>query len=624
MDYRIILGICVVVAFVAYNIHKSNKKRAEIVAEVSAYIAQAEEAVARALHAADLGFMLSKDNATAMERVTRNATTALAEAKKALGLLSIDSPQTPRDTIKMAVDAASQAQKAAVEAERRVANSVAEVLNTIGRGRNDVQNNLRIVGEMGLETQDYVERMQRVLVMAENAFRNASQTSQEEISGSVIKALTEEVANATKASEISLNILKDARSAKQKADYEAEAAKARRNQEENAKKLAVLIEKAEQGDLATQFQLAELYAKGTAPAQKNQKEAEKWFLQAAEHGHAESQYRLFQIKVGKDAEGYVANNAESLHWLEKAAKQGHQLAQVAYIRYFTFELKDQDLATQWMEISIAAKNAEAIWLSIDSYMGNMGEWYTKVNVKRALELLGYLCSGKGEDGRAIEMPTGIKCRAMIRLGDILCEGKLTGRNYKEGLRLAREGGKLIETSGLDHGSQATLYGQLAGLFHSGTITRSGDYMDKTADDIRECIRYRELAIKHGKASLDQGMHELLRSGAEEMLRQNQIGLEASYTQLRVKVMETENPLLGLWEGRGSAVGLSFEFFDDGTYRYRNDGSGMEVRNRYSFTDTHITMYTEPPHQKTYSISSGMMQMSEVPPESYDPLYYAKV
>lgn len=80
-----------------------------------------------------------------------------------------------------------------------------------------------------------------------------------------------------------------------------------------------LIARAETGDIEAQFKLGTAYDFGEG-VRKNGKEAEKWYLLAAESGHAEAQNSL--------GSGYQAERKykKALFWYEKAAESNHALA----------------------------------------------------------------------------------------------------------------------------------------------------------------------------------------------------------------------------------------------------------------------------------------------------------
>lgn len=53
-----------------------------------------------------------------------------------------------------------------------------------------------------------------------------------------------------------------------------------------------LIRKAESGDAEAQYELGNNYYFGFSGFSTNEEEADKWFLKAAEQGHAKAQYRI--------------------------------------------------------------------------------------------------------------------------------------------------------------------------------------------------------------------------------------------------------------------------------------------------------------------------------------------
>ena len=80
-----------------------------------------------------------------------------------------------------------------------------------------------------------------------------------------------------------------------------------------------LIAQAESGDIHSQFALASAYDTGAGLINSGSN-AKKWYLKAANGGHAEAQNSLGSIA---QAEGNYAN---AIIWYQKAAKQQHALA----------------------------------------------------------------------------------------------------------------------------------------------------------------------------------------------------------------------------------------------------------------------------------------------------------
>ncbi len=68
------------------------------------------------------------------------------------------------------------------------------------------------------------------------------------------------------------------------------------------------------------YELGMKYLRG-AGVSRNYKNATKWFLQAAELGHAESQYQLGELL--KKGNGAKRNKKRANKWYRAAAKQGH-------------------------------------------------------------------------------------------------------------------------------------------------------------------------------------------------------------------------------------------------------------------------------------------------------------
>jgi hypothetical protein len=82
---------------------------------------------------------------------------------------------------------------------------------------------------------------------------------------------------------------------------------------------------AEHGDVFAQFALAERYNEGKG-VERNVREALKWYLKAAGHGHVEAQWIVACIFDGNSAE-VEPDSKEAYKWYTKAACQGHAKAQ---------------------------------------------------------------------------------------------------------------------------------------------------------------------------------------------------------------------------------------------------------------------------------------------------------
>ena len=131
-----------------------------------------------------------------------------------------------------------------------------------------------------------------------------------------------------------------------------------------------LIVKAESGDVDAQFRVASAYDSGKG-APRNGGEAMKWYLMAAERGHAEAQN---SVGSGLQAE---KRYEEALPWYEKASTQGHALAtnNLAYLYDLGLGVK-QDRRKGFELYSRAADLgwAEAMWNIANMYgAGQFGQ-----------------------------------------------------------------------------------------------------------------------------------------------------------------------------------------------------------------------------------------------------------
>lgn len=106
-----------------------------------------------------------------------------------------------------------------------------------------------------------------------------------------------------------------------------------------------LIRKAENGNAEAQFKLGWNYYLGAAGFDENEDEAAKWFLKAAEQGHAEAQnYIGMCYRYG---EGVPKNYAKAESWLLKSAAQGYDGAYFSLGLFYKDDNKDE--AIYWLK-----------------------------------------------------------------------------------------------------------------------------------------------------------------------------------------------------------------------------------------------------------------------------------
>lgn len=132
----------------------------------------------------------------------------------------------------------------------------------------------------------------------------------------------------------------------------------------------VLITKADQGDAQAQFLVGVAYDSGNG-APRSEEKAVKYYLMAAEQGHAEAQNSLGSALQAEK------RYSEALPWFEKAAAQNHALAtnNLAYLYDLGLGVK-QDRRKGFELYSRAANLgwAEAMWNLANMYgAGQLGE-----------------------------------------------------------------------------------------------------------------------------------------------------------------------------------------------------------------------------------------------------------
>ncbi|WP_374761360.1 tetratricopeptide repeat protein [Pseudomonas sp. sp1636] len=94
--------------------------------------------------------------------------------------------------------------------------------------------------------------------------------------------------------------------------------------EETAATLAKLRSQANRGDLDSQFQLGSFYFVGKP--EKDLKQAEYWWKQAADKGHAMAAVSLAYLYSGRDNPAF-AKHKEMLKYLNQSAAGGNPMAQ---------------------------------------------------------------------------------------------------------------------------------------------------------------------------------------------------------------------------------------------------------------------------------------------------------
>jgi TPR repeat protein len=135
---------------------------------------------------------------------------------------------------------------------------------------------------------------------------------------------------------------------------------------------ATLVERAQKGDAAAQFNLGLRYANGK-DVPKDSTEAVKWFRKAAEQGLAIAQYSLGVMY--DRGEGVAQNSTEAVNWYDKAAEQG--LADAEFnlgVMYLIGKgvLENSAEADKWFRKAADQGNADAQFYLGDMYANGNG------------------------------------------------------------------------------------------------------------------------------------------------------------------------------------------------------------------------------------------------------------
>lgn len=132
--------------------------------------------------------------------------------------------------------------------------------------------------------------------------------------------------------------------------------------------LSDLFSAAERGDADAQYSLGDMYRYGVS-VPEDYAEAVRWYLAAAEQGHAAGQYQVGLSSGSRfwDFETYEERQAFAQRWYLRAAEQGHAGAQ--YGLGFAKELADDwPEAQRWYLLAAEQGHARAQFHLGDAYM----------------------------------------------------------------------------------------------------------------------------------------------------------------------------------------------------------------------------------------------------------------
>ncbi|KAG0261490.1 hypothetical protein DFQ27_002922 [Actinomortierella ambigua] len=94
---------------------------------------------------------------------------------------------------------------------------------------------------------------------------------------------------------------------------------------QSATQIDALLARAQAGSADAQLSVASMYASGKHGVSRNDAEAFKWYLQAAEKGSLEALYKT--AECFRHGRGVQKNEVTALYWMRQAAEGGHRIAQ---------------------------------------------------------------------------------------------------------------------------------------------------------------------------------------------------------------------------------------------------------------------------------------------------------
>ena len=238
-----------------------------------------------------------------------------------------------------------------------------------------------------------------------------------------------------------------------------------------------LITIAQQGDSDAQYELGSFYEN-----EKNFFEACKWFEEAAEQNHADSQFKLGYFCRWGD-ENFPADIEKGRFWLTQAAEQGHPKAQFHLGNLYNEEQRF-DEAAKWFEKSAAQGEERAMFCF--AFL-NEAELFQGYNIKTAVEYYTILSEAYFNN-----------IDAMVNLGVLYCSGEKIERDASKGKKLIERCKPLNKLDAYD------CY-RIGALYCSGEINPN---KEPTTEDLAIGVELLDIAIKDGLADYHPGNIEL--------------------------------------------------------------------------------------------------------------------
>ncbi len=215
--------------------------------------------------------------------------------------------------------------------------------------------------------------------------------------------------------------------------------------------------KAEQGDVAAQFDLGVCYDNGYAVPQ-NYEEAAKWYRKAAEQGYADAQNNLGNLYY--NGKGVPQSYTESLKWYRMAAEQNDANGQQNLATHYFFgEGVEQNYteAVKWLRLAaeqgqaLAQENLGFCYLNGSGVAQDVTEavrWY-RLAAEQGLAHAQYCLGNFYENGTGVPQSDAEAANwyklaaeqgnadAQNNLGNFYYNGKGVPQNYEEALKWLR-------------------------------------------------------------------------------------------------------------------------------------------------------------------------------------------
>jgi TPR repeat protein len=161
---------------------------------------------------------------------------------------------------------------------------------------------------------------------------------------------------------------------------------------------------AEQGHVAAQSKLGEMYAAGKG-VQQSDRDAVNWYRRAAEQGSADAQFEL--AAMYSDGTGVLQNHLDAANWYRRAAQKGHAGAMsMLALKYTRGEgvQKDYVRAHMWIDLAAEAGDGPTAVLQRVTISGEMTPSQIAEAQRLARECLASNYQRCGEQGEVRTTP----------------------------------------------------------------------------------------------------------------------------------------------------------------------------------------------------------------------------